>query len=174
MAIHPSKGVPGIITSRLLSVKGMGKSPACSRCTAIIDAGPGGPPARRAMRNMVSPFFTSALRAAGRTMVPLMVCLGSGALGTISPSPPAWAAVGAGAEGQHLRRSYSIASMSDHGESLRFLIRVIPGGVASDFFLHLPLGSTVEMTGPHGFFVLAPQHPGDVVFAATGTGLAPV
>jgi ferredoxin-NADP reductase len=82
--------------------------------------------------------------------------------------------VGHDAAGQNLRRSYSIASMSDRGEALRFLIRVIPGGVASDFFVNLPLGSEVEMTGPHGFFVLAPQHPGDVVFAATGTGLGPV
>jgi len=83
-------------------------------------------------------------------------------------------AVGQDASGQTLRRSYSIASMSDRGEALRFFIRVIPGGVASDFFLNLPLGARVEMTGPHGFFVLAPRHPGDVVFAATGTGLAPV
>lgn len=82
--------------------------------------------------------------------------------------------VGTDPSGQALRRSYSIASMSDHGERLRFLIRVIPDGVASDFFLHLPLGSEVHMTGPHGFFVLAPHHEGDVVFAATGTGLAPV
>jgi CDP-4-dehydro-6-deoxyglucose reductase len=82
--------------------------------------------------------------------------------------------VGRDAAGQTLRRSYSIASMSDRGESLRFLIRVIPDGVASDFFVDLPLDSEVEMTGPHGFFVLAPHHPGDVVFAATGTGLAPV
>jgi CDP-4-dehydro-6-deoxyglucose reductase len=77
-------------------------------------------------------------------------------------------------EGQSLRRSYSIASMSDRGERLRFLLRVIPDGAASDFFLSLPLAAEVEMTGPHGFFVLAPHHPGDVVFAATGTGLAPV
>jgi CDP-4-dehydro-6-deoxyglucose reductase len=82
--------------------------------------------------------------------------------------------VGRDAAGQTLRRSYSIASMSDRGESLRFLIRVIPDGMASDFFVDLPLASEVEMTGPHGFFVLAPHHQGDVVFAATGTGLAPV
>ena len=30
------------------------------------------------------------------------------------------------------------------------------------------------MTGPHGFFVLDPVHAGDVVFAATGTGIAAV
>jgi len=38
----------------------------------------------------------------------------------------------------------------------------------------LPLGATVTMTGPHGFFVLDPVHAGDVVFAATGTGVAAV
>jgi CDP-4-dehydro-6-deoxyglucose reductase len=82
--------------------------------------------------------------------------------------------VGQDASGENLRRSYSIASLSDHGERLRFLIRVIPGGVASDFFITLPIGAEVEMTGPHGFFVLDATHQGDVVFAATGTGLAPV
>jgi len=32
----------------------------------------------------------------------------------------------------------------------------------------------VNMTGPHGFFVLDPAHAGDIVFAATGTGVAAV
>jgi ferredoxin-NADP reductase len=83
-------------------------------------------------------------------------------------------AVGTDAAGQAVRRSYSIASMSDRGEALRFLIRAIPGGIATDFFLRMTLGTEVAMTGPHGFFVLAPQHPGDAVFGCTGTGVAPV
>lgn len=92
-------------------------------------------------------------------------------------------AVGQDEAGQPVRRSYSIASVpaagrapSTHGVAprLRFLIKVIPGGPGSDFFTELPLGAPVAMTGPHGFFTLDPQHPGDVVFAATGTGLAPV
>ena len=82
--------------------------------------------------------------------------------------------VGRDADGQPIRRSYSIASRSDQGEEVRFIIRVIPGGIASDYFVQLPLGAEVEMTGAHGFFVLAPHHPGDVVFGATGTGIAPV
>jgi ferredoxin-NADP reductase len=82
--------------------------------------------------------------------------------------------VGTDPAGQQIRRSYSIASMSDHSEELRFLIRAIPGGVATDFFLRMLVGSEVPMTGPHGFFVLSPAHPGDVVFGATGTGVAPV
>jgi CDP-4-dehydro-6-deoxyglucose reductase, E3 len=72
------------------------------------------------------------------------------------------------------RRSYSIASQSDTGETLRFIIRVIPGGRASDYLMTLPIGASVAMTGPHGFFVLDPGHPGDIVFGATGTGIAAV
>jgi CDP-4-dehydro-6-deoxyglucose reductase len=72
------------------------------------------------------------------------------------------------------RRSYSIASQSDAGDMLRFIIRVIPEGKASEYLMSLPLGTSVAMTGPHGFFVLDPVHRGDVVFAATGTGIAAV
>jgi ferredoxin-NADP reductase len=72
------------------------------------------------------------------------------------------------------RRSYSIASQSNAGDVLRFIIRVIPEGAASDYLMALPIGATVAMTGPHGFFVLDPVHAGDVVFAATGTGIAAV
>ncbi len=72
------------------------------------------------------------------------------------------------------RRSYSIASQSDAGEVLRFIIRVIPEGKASEFLMALPLGTVVTMTGPHGFFVLDPAHAGDIVFGATGTGISAV
>ncbi|MES1157935.1 MAG: hypothetical protein ABUL67_02430, partial [Haliangium ochraceum] len=35
-------------------------------------------------------------------------------------------------------------------------------------------GTDVQMTGPHGFFVLDNEHPGDIVFGATGTGVAAI
>ena len=72
------------------------------------------------------------------------------------------------------RRSYSIASQSNAGDVLRFIIRVIPEGRASDYLMGLPIGASVTMTGPHGFFVLDAVHAGDIVFAATGTGIAAV
>jgi len=72
------------------------------------------------------------------------------------------------------RRSYSIASQSDAGDVLRFIIRIIPEGMATNFLMSLPIGAVVSMTGPHGFFVLDAAHPGDVVFGATGTGIAAV
>ncbi|HET6150449.1 MAG TPA: FAD-binding oxidoreductase [Polyangia bacterium] len=72
------------------------------------------------------------------------------------------------------RRSYSIASQTDAGDQLRFIIRVIPSGAASELLMFLPIGASMRMTGPHGFFVLDAHHPGDVVFGATGTGVAAV
>src|SRR5216110_3352420 len=77
-------------------------------------------------------------------------------------------AVGKDAAGHDIRRSYSIASRSDRGESLRFFLRLVPGGPGSDYFAGLALGAEVRMTGPHVFVALEPQHAGDVVFAATG------
>ncbi len=82
--------------------------------------------------------------------------------------------VGKDAAGKEMRRSYSIASRVDRGESLRLILRLVPGGAGSDFFAHLHPGGEVAMTGPHGFFVLDDQHAGDIVFGATGTGIAPV
>ncbi len=72
------------------------------------------------------------------------------------------------------RRSYSIASQSDAGSMLRFIIRVIPTGAASELLMATPIGASMRMTGPHGFFVLDQEHAGDVVFGATGTGAAAV
>ena len=43
--------------------------------------------------------------------------------------------------GSASRRSYSIASQSDDGQHLRFIIRVIPTGTASELLMSTPLGS---------------------------------
>src|SRR5882672_11187586 len=72
------------------------------------------------------------------------------------------------------RRSYSIASQTTDGDRLRFIIRVMPEGAASSYLMTLPLGAEIKLTGPHGFFMLDATHVGDVVFGATGTGLAAV
>src|SRR5438477_5777130 len=58
-------------------------------------------------------------------------------------------AVGKDVGGHDLRRSYSIASRSDRGQSLRFFIRLVQGGPGSEFFAPLALGAEVRMTGPH-------------------------
>jgi CDP-4-dehydro-6-deoxyglucose reductase, E3 len=82
--------------------------------------------------------------------------------------------LGLDGEGQPVRRSFSVASLSDGGSRLRFFIRMPKGAPLFELFSALPLGFEVPMTAPSGALVLAPHHGGDVVFAATGTGLAPV
>jgi len=79
---------------------------------------------------------------------------------------------GESAEGGVLKRSYSLASAGSPADVLRFIVRLVPDGAASRALLALPLGATVSFTGPHGFFTLEPAHAGDVVFVATGTGMA--
>src|SRR5262245_45923020 len=60
------------------------------------------------------------------------------------------------------RRSYSIASPADDGDRLRFIIRVMPEGAASRYLMGLPEGAVINLTGPHGFFVLDAAHGGDI------------
>jgi NAD(P)H-flavin reductase len=76
--------------------------------------------------------------------------------------------------GSSSRRSYSIASQTTEAGHLRFIIRVVSEGAASSYLMTLPLGATMNLTGPHGFFVLDATHAGDVVLGATGTGIAAV
>jgi ferredoxin-NADP reductase len=83
-------------------------------------------------------------------------------------------ALGTDGSGEPLKRSYSIASMTDEGGHLRLLLQVVPAGSASRFFMNLAIGTAITLTGPYGFFVLPKEHPGDVVMAATGTGIAPL
>jgi ferredoxin-NADP reductase len=82
--------------------------------------------------------------------------------------------VGRDPAGHGVRRSFSIASPAAHGDTLRFIVRIIPEGAASAYFTALSIGAEVPMTGPYGFFVLEATHPGDIVFGATGTGVAAV
>lgn len=70
-------------------------------------------------------------------------------------------------------RSYSIAS-APSAPYLDFCIKIIPGGVASEYLKKLTLGSTIIFTGPEGRFVADPSHPLHKIFIGTGTGLAPI
>jgi len=82
--------------------------------------------------------------------------------------------VGTNEQGRPIRRSYSLASRQSEKQSLRFLLKLVSDGPGSEFFSALEPGAQIDLTGPHGFFTLLPEHPGDIVFAATGTGIAPI
>ncbi len=70
-------------------------------------------------------------------------------------------------------RAYSIANAPGEPE-LEFAIRRVPGGrLTSELFTRLDEGDTVTVRGPNGDMVLRDPTERDVVFLATGTGVAP-
>lgn len=70
-------------------------------------------------------------------------------------------------------RSYSIASWPGEN-TLRLILRLVPDGPGTRFFSVLRPFETMQFTGPMGFFVNELGHPGDVVYVATGTGIAAI
>jgi ferredoxin-NADP reductase len=81
--------------------------------------------------------------------------------------------VGEDTDGNAVLRSYSLAS-SPGERALSLIIKVIAGGAGSAWLEGRTVGERVQFTGPMGFFVLDLAHAGDVVFGATGVGIAPV
>jgi ferredoxin-NADP reductase len=75
--------------------------------------------------------------------------------------------------GEPVLRSYSLANRPGEGRVV-LVLKLVEGGSASEWFRRLPVGSAIRFTGPMGFFVLELAHPGDALFAATGTGIAPM
>ncbi len=74
-------------------------------------------------------------------------------------------------DGKKMGRSFSIASPLGE-KNIILIIKIIPGGLASEYVDHLPAGEEIEYLGPLGRFVL-PAEPQDSLFLATGTGIAP-
>ena len=77
-------------------------------------------------------------------------------------------------------RSYSIASPPERRNEIMLILRMVEGGIGTQFFdrlLPAPAkhsGTSLRFTGPMGFFVNELEHPGDTVYVATGTGIAPI
>ena len=82
--------------------------------------------------------------------------------------------VGTDGDGNAILRSYSIASPPQRHGELVLILRLVDGGVGSRFFDGLRAGDPISFTGPMGFFVNELTHSGDVVYVATGTGIAPL
>jgi len=75
-----------------------------------------------------------------------------------------------------IARLYTPLPPDDHKHTrvgdLRFLIRKERGGEVSNYLAALPIGSQVELRGPHSGVDLT-GHITDVVFLAGGTGISP-
>ena len=73
-----------------------------------------------------------------------------------------------------IRRSYSLAKRADGG-GIELHIRRVDGGAMSDYwFGQAKLNDLLRIDGPRGTFTLRSNPQTDVVFLATGTGIAPV
>ena len=75
---------------------------------------------------------------------------------------------------QETTRVYSIASSPTRDE-LEFCVGRVPGGrMTSELAVDLEVGDTVTLRGPYGDLLLNEPSERDVVFLATGTGVAPL
>jgi ring-1,2-phenylacetyl-CoA epoxidase subunit PaaE len=76
-------------------------------------------------------------------------------------------------DGRDERRSYSICSPA--GAPPRIGVRVVPGGLFSDWLVHgLRRGDTVEVLPPTGAFTPDLDRPGHHVLIAAGSGITPM
>lgn len=69
-------------------------------------------------------------------------------------------------------RAYSIASPPRGNNTFDLCLNRVDEGFMSNFLCDCEIGDIVYFHGPHGLFVLKPEVE-DVVFVATGTGIAP-
>jgi len=71
------------------------------------------------------------------------------------------------------RRAYSIASRPE-GRVIELLVDITPDGVGTKFLLNLKVGDKVEALGPLGKFVIREDSEKEIIFLATGSGIAPM
>ncbi|HLF65987.1 MAG TPA: FAD-binding oxidoreductase [Gammaproteobacteria bacterium] len=77
--------------------------------------------------------------------------------------------------GEMLQRSYSIATISHAGNNnIELALSHVSGGRASEFLFNMPIGHTIEASGPFGRLVLRDdEQPKRYILVATGTGVTP-
>lgn len=76
-------------------------------------------------------------------------------------------------EGRIISRPYSIASPPENKDYLELCIKVVEGGFMSNYLHTVPPGTKLRAMGPLGRFVMLEPVESDIVFVATGTGVAP-
>ncbi len=71
-------------------------------------------------------------------------------------------------------RPYSIASAPRDDSCFDLCLNRVEGGFVSNYLCDLEANAIVNMKGPHGSFVVSQPVEQDLVFIATGTGIAPI
>jgi len=76
--------------------------------------------------------------------------------------------------GRMVTRPYSIASSPDSPHVISLLLNLVPGGPGSTYLFGLRQGDTTSFAGPAGNFYLRDDPARELLFVATGTGIAPL
>lgn len=76
--------------------------------------------------------------------------------------------------GHLVTRAYSIASSPSRPEIITLLFNRVSGGPGSTLLYGLKEGGTTQFKGPAGHFTLREDPGRDLLFIATGTGIAPI
>ena len=82
------------------------------------------------------------------------------------------------ADGTTTKRSYSLATIHDHGigpgEAVEIAVSYVPGGAATALFEGLDIGGQINASGPYGRFCLMPTDANRrYLLIGTGTGVTP-
>jgi len=76
--------------------------------------------------------------------------------------------------GKVIRRAYSIASPPEEKKQIDLCLKLVPGGKVTPWFWTFHEGKRIQVHGPFGKFVLPFEvEEQELVFIATGTGIAP-
>jgi CDP-4-dehydro-6-deoxyglucose reductase, E3 len=76
--------------------------------------------------------------------------------------------------GRLLTRAYSIASQPSRSGVITLLFNLVSGGPGSGFLFHLKAGEKIQFKGPAGHFYLREDPERELLFVASGTGIAPI
>lgn len=73
---------------------------------------------------------------------------------------------------KRISRAYSIESSPLQKDFFSLCIKLVEGGKASGYFKNLQVDNEVSFVGPYGHFLLQ-ESDKNIIFVATGTGIAP-
>jgi CDP-4-dehydro-6-deoxyglucose reductase len=76
--------------------------------------------------------------------------------------------------GRLLTRAYSITSQPSRSGVITLLFNLVSGGPGSGFLFDLRVGEKTQFKGPAGYFYLRGDPERELLFVASGTGIAPI
>jgi len=76
--------------------------------------------------------------------------------------------------GHVVTRPYSIASQPSRSDVIMLLFNLVPGGPGSTYLFNLKEGDKTHFKGPAGRFYLREDQGRELLFIASGTGIAPI